>query len=49
MVKPVKQGPKKPYVSPIITVYGTVQEITKTVAQHGQKDSGKPPRSRTHA
>lgn len=49
MVKPVKQGAKKPYLSPIITVYGTVQEITKTVAQHGSRDNGTPPRFKTHA
>jgi len=49
MVKPVKQGSKKPYISPILTVYGTVQEITKTVAQHGNPDSGTPPRFKTHA
>lgn len=49
MVKPFKQGPKKPYLSPIITVYGTVQEITKTVAQHGNSDHGRPPRFKTHA
>jgi hypothetical protein len=49
MAKPVKQEPKKPYSSPIITVYGTVQEITKTVSIHGHKDNGTGNRSKTHA
>ena len=31
MVKPVKREPKKPYSSPIITMYGTVQELTQHV------------------
>ncbi len=29
MLKPVKRDNKKPYSSPIITVYGTVQELTQ--------------------
>jgi hypothetical protein len=29
MVKPAKREPKKPYSSPIITMYGTVQELTQ--------------------
>ena len=31
MLKPVKRDNKKPYSSPIITVYGTVQELTQKV------------------
>ena len=36
MLKPGKRDNKKPYSSPIITVYGTVQELTKKVGQRGQ-------------
>jgi hypothetical protein len=48
MLKPAKRDNKKPYSSPIITVYGTVQELTKKVGQHGKSDSGRPPRVATH-
>jgi hypothetical protein len=40
MGKPVKQGPKKPYSKPTLTVYGTVRELTKSVGSRGQLDSG---------
>ena len=29
MVKPVKREPKKTYSKPTLTVYGTVQELTR--------------------
>jgi hypothetical protein len=48
MLKPVKRDNKKPYSSPIITVYGTVQELTQKIGTHGQSDGGRFPRSRTH-
>ncbi len=35
MLKPVKRDNKKPYSSPIITVYGTVQELTQKVGLRG--------------
>ena len=30
MPKPVKRDNKKPYSSPIITIYGTVRELTQS-------------------
>ena len=43
MVKPVIREPKKPYSSPIITIYGTVHELTKhKLGSHGN-DSGRKP------
>jgi hypothetical protein len=48
MLKPAKRDNKKPYSSPIITVYGTVQELTKKVGTSGKPDNGKPPRVKTH-
>ena len=47
MLKPGKRDNKKPYSSPIITVYGTVQELTKKVGPIGKPDNGKPPRTHT--
>ena len=40
MLKPVKRDNKKPYSSPIITVYGTVQELTQKVGPTGQRAIG---------
>ena len=37
MLKPVKRDNKKPYSSPIITVYGTVQELTQKVSTTEQQ------------
>ena len=48
MPKPVKRDNKKPYSSPIITVYGTVRELTQKIGIHGNSDGGRSPRSRTH-
>lgn len=48
MAKPVKRDPKKPYSSPVLTVYGTVRDLTKRNGVHGQNDGGKFPRSKTH-
>jgi hypothetical protein len=48
MLKPVKRDNKKPYSSPIITVYGTVQELTQKIGIHGNKDSGLPRSQKTH-
>ena len=35
MLNPVKRDNKKPYSSPVITVYGTVQELTQQVGLRG--------------
>ena len=48
MDKPLQGGPKKLYVSPKLTVYGTVQELTKRVGIRGNRDGGRFPRFRTH-
>ncbi len=49
MLKPVKRDNKKPYSSPIITVYGTVQELTQKVGLRSNGDGGHFPRIKTHA
>jgi hypothetical protein len=38
MAKPVKREAKKPYSKPLLTVYGTVRELTQTRGPNGQKD-----------
>jgi hypothetical protein len=47
MLKPVKRVPKKPYSSPIITVYGTVQELTQTKRGSRGNDGGVKPKNRS--
>jgi hypothetical protein len=47
MDKPLQRGPKKPYASPKLTIYGTVQELTKKVSIRGNRDHGHFPRFRT--
>lgn len=47
MLKPVKRDSKKPYSSPILTVYGTVQKLTKKVGFHRTHDGGRFPRFKT--
>jgi hypothetical protein len=47
MDKPVKRDGKKPYTSPILTVYGTVQELTQKVGLRRARDGGRFPRFRT--
>jgi hypothetical protein len=47
MLKPVKRDNKKPYSSPIITVYGTVQELTQKVGLTGTLDGGSGMRVKT--
>lgn len=42
-----KRAPKKPYSAPVLTVYGTVQELTRKVGLRGTRDGGKAPRVRT--
>ena len=48
MLKPVKRDNKKPYSSPLITVYGTVQELTQHVGMRGKPDSPSPRSQKTH-
>jgi len=49
MAKPVQRDPKKPYSSPLLTIYGTVQDLTQKVALVRHTDGGKFPRLRTSA
>jgi hypothetical protein len=49
MDKGGKTSSKKPYAPPVLSVYGTVKDLTKNVARHGSKDGGKAPNIRTHA
>jgi hypothetical protein len=48
MVKPVKRDFKKPYSSPKLTTYGTVQQLTQAVGLRRSSDGGRFPRIRTH-
>jgi hypothetical protein len=48
MLKPVKRDNKKPYSSPLITVYGTIQELTQLVGTRGKPDSHMPRPAKTH-
>ena len=47
MRKFIERGAKKPYSSPILTVYGTVRELTQKVALRRTRDGGRFPRVRT--
>jgi hypothetical protein len=47
MPKPIERGAKKQYLSPVLTVYGTVRELTQKVALRRARDGGRFPRVRT--
>ncbi|MGH9744573.1 MAG: lasso peptide [Candidatus Acidiferrales bacterium] len=47
MAKLVQQGPKRPYSTPILTVYGTVRELTQKIGAFKLRDGGRFPRIRT--
>jgi hypothetical protein len=47
MRKSIERGAKKPYSSPILTVYGTVRDLTQKVALRRAVDGGRFPRVRT--
>jgi hypothetical protein len=47
MAKPVKWSAKKPYSVPVLTVYGTVQELTQKMGLRKARDGGRAPRVRT--
>jgi hypothetical protein len=40
MSKPVKEEPKKPYVAPVLTIHGTVRELTQSNQVGGALDKG---------
>jgi hypothetical protein len=48
MHKSLIREPKKPYLSPILTIYGTVQAITQKVGITGTKDNGTRQGIKTH-
>lgn len=52
MEKPRKPAaepePKEPYSTPKLTIYGTVEEVTKAIGAHAQPDGGSFPTNRTH-
>jgi hypothetical protein len=39
MAKPVTGEPKKPYAAPVLTVHGTVRELTLAQQAGGKRDS----------
>jgi hypothetical protein len=41
MAKPVAREPKKPYAAPVLTVYGTVRELTHANQAGGKADTAK--------
>jgi len=47
MDKAGKPAPKKPYTQPVLTVYGTVRDLTKNLNAGGSLDSGTFPTNRT--
>jgi hypothetical protein len=47
MRESIERGTKKPYSSPLLTVYGTVRELTQKVALRRARDGGSFPRVRT--
>ena len=38
MREPATPGTKKAYVPPVLTVYGTVRDLTQTVGHHNSPD-----------
>ncbi|MBZ5696729.1 MAG: lasso RiPP family leader peptide-containing protein [Acidobacteriia bacterium] len=47
MDKPASPVPKKPYLSPVLTVHGTVRDLTQKNLTGGKADGGRSPRIRT--
>jgi hypothetical protein len=41
MAKAVNAGPKKPYATPVLTVHGTVRELTQANQAGGKADAAK--------
>ena len=40
MAKAVKGEPRKPYVAPVLTIHGTVRELTQANQAVGKMDKG---------
>jgi hypothetical protein len=47
MNRPTKPEPQEPYSAPELTIYGTIEQLTKAVGMHGPTDGGSPPTNRT--
>jgi hypothetical protein len=47
MLKHVAGEPKKPYSTPALTIYGTVQQLTQTVGLRKTRDGGQFPKIKT--
>ena len=43
-----KPEPKEPYSTPELTIYGTIEELTKSVGAHGSADGATVGPFRTH-
>jgi hypothetical protein len=48
MLKPAKRDSKKPYLSPRLTIYGTVRQLTQKMGLRQNADGGRFPRYKTH-
>jgi hypothetical protein len=48
MPKQSIQEIKKPYSTPVLTIYGTVRELTQAKGLRSTKDGGKFPHIKTH-
>jgi len=47
MDKPGIRVPKKPYIAPLLKVYGTVQELTNKIGRNATSDGGTFPTFKT--
>ncbi len=48
MPKESKQEIKKPYSTPVLTIYGTIRELTQAKGLRSTNDGGKFPHIKTH-
>ncbi len=47
MNSPTESKPKEPYSTPTLTIYGTIEQLTKNVGSHGPADGGTFPKDRS--
>lgn len=47
MVKVPNNEPKKPYSPPVLTIHGTVRELTQMNSPNGSQDGGVPLQNKT--
>jgi len=48
MNRPTEAKSKDPYSTPQLTIYGTVEQLTKTIGSKDSPDGGAFPKDRTH-